>query len=339
MKSILFVVTKSDVGGAQKWVKEQVDICNSHFLCYVATNRDGWLTRCVDTNKIYCDTLIENRMSLTYLKRLNSYIRDNRIDIVVANSANAGIYTRILKILNPGTKVIFVSHGWSAIYNGNKLRWIYIQVEKFLSYFSDSILCISEFDYSNAKKVIGISKKKLKKITNSIIPLENKISTLNGKIKILTVMRISAPKRLDLLVSAVKDVEVELHVFGEGDLRGSIEEISPNNVFFHGEVEAFNEFNDYDVFCLISDSEGLPLSALEAMSCGMPLILSKVGGCVELIDGNGWLVENHVESIKNVIINNIDNFAAKGRGSEYLFEKKFNLLKNRLKYIDYYNNI
>ena len=55
------------------------------------------------------------------------------------------------------------------------------------------------------------------------------------------------------------------------------------------------------VFSLISDSEGLPLSALEAMSSELPIILSDVGGCFELIDENGILVKNNVNEMTQII--------------------------------------
>lgn len=45
-----------------------------------------------------------------------------------------------------------------------------------------------------------------------------------------------------------------------------------------------------DAFLSVSRDEGLPTAALEAMSCGLPLVLTDVGSCAELIDGNGVLM-------------------------------------------------
>ena len=87
------------------------------------------------------------------------------------------------------------------------------------------------------------------------------------------------------------------------------------NVFLR-KVKDFQNFSDYDVFCLISDSEGLPLSAIEAMSCGLPLVLSNVGGCSELIKENGFLVDNSPEEIANKLKISIANKDVFGDNSE-----------------------
>lgn len=47
-----------------------------------------------------------------------------------------------------------------------------------------------------------------------------------------------------------------------------------------------------NAFLSVSRDEGLPTAALEAMSCGLPLVLTDVGSCSELISGNGVLVSS-----------------------------------------------
>jgi glycosyltransferase involved in cell wall biosynthesis len=340
MLNILFIITKSEIGGAQKWTKEQLDICSKDFNCYLATNKIGWLSKNAVVEDVFFSQLIQSRFSIRYLFLLNEYVKERKIDILISSSANAGIYSRLLKLLNAKIKIIYVSHGWSSIYNGGYLKYLYILIEKCLSWLSDSILCISEYDYKNAVNVIGINKKRLKKISNCIfhIPIESRINK-SDKIKILSVSRLSPPKRIDLLLSAVKNIDVELHIIGDGELRRGLEIMSPSNVFFHGEIENFSNFSNFDIFCLISDSEGLPLSAIEAMSAGLPLILSNVGGCSELIHENGCLVENSVKEIQRAIIDSSNQIELYGCQSKILFETRFNLALNNNQYLDYYREI
>jgi glycosyltransferase involved in cell wall biosynthesis len=119
----------------------------------------------------------------------------------------------------------------------------------------------------------------------------------------------------------------------------ALKKVKHRNVIFHGEIDGFNYFQDYDIFSLISDSEGLPLSALEAMSSGMPIILSDVGGCFELIDENGILVKNDVNVIKEAIIQSITNKEMFSKNSIKLFDKMYNLEINKDIYIDYYKDV
>lgn len=336
------MVTKSQNGGAQKWTKEQIEICSNDFNCYLATDENGWLSKTVTVKGRFLNNLIHKRFSLFYLIELNKFIKKNDIDLIIASSANAGIYARIIKLLNKKVKVIYVSHGWSSVYNGGKLAFLYTFIERQLSLLSDSILCISKKDFESAQKIIKIKDNKLQWITNKIFPLKKKETFVkqDKTIKLLTVARLEAPKRVDLLIQATKDLDnVELHIVGDGSQRNYLETIKHENVVFHGEVDGFNSFNSYDIFALISDSEGLPLSALEAMSSGLPLVLSDVGGCSELIEENGFLVKNSVKDIREAIVKTISNKKMFSKKSIELFNEKYNLELNKNIYIDYYKDI
>lgn len=342
MNNVLFIITKSENGGAQKWTKEQIEICSDSFQCFLATNEKGWLTRNINVENSFFDKLIHKRFSIFYLYKLNQFIQDNNIDLIIASSANAGIYSRLITLLNKKVKIIYVSHGWSSIYNGGKLAFLYTFIEKQFSRLSNSVLCISKKDFDNAKNIIKINENKLKWITNKIYPIKNinSIKKENKTVRILTVARLAPPKRVDLLIEASNNIEnVELHIVGDGLLRNKLEITKHENVYFHGEIDGFNDFSSYDIFALISDSEGLPLSALEAMNAGLPIILSNVGGCSELVNNNGYLVENDVNEIKDAILDCIKNIDFLGKKSKDLFNQKFNLELSKNEYLDYYKKV
>ena len=111
------------------------------------------------------------------------------------------------------------------------------------------------------------------------------------------------PKRPDLLIDAVSGFsqgELTLTIVGSGPAQQELQATAPDNVIFAGEIQAFDQFHHYHALCLISESEGLPMSALEAKAHEMPLLLSDVGGCHELIEeGNGILCENTSDSIRH----------------------------------------
>lgn len=339
MKKVLFILTKSENGGAQKWVKEQIEILKDDFEVYIVTDEEGWLIKNTTTKAFLTDMNIRKKFSLSFLLKFSKFVKDNDIDLIIASSANAGIYSRLSKLFYK-TKVIYVGHGWSSIYNGGKLKWLYTSIEKFLSYFTESILCVSESDYKRAKNEIGIDEKKLKLIKNKIIPMKRKDDqSQNNPVKILSVARFRYPKRNDLLIKAMQYIDAELFLVGDGPLRKEYEKVKSNKIHFLGEIDGFNEFYKYDIFVLISDSEGLPLSAIEAMSAGLPLVLSNVGGCPELIDGNGILVNNHVNSIYNGILSAIRKSKEYSKKSLINFNQEFNLINFKQEYIDYYTKI
>ena len=336
-KNILFIVTKSENGGAQRWVKEQIDILNESFNTYIVTDEEGWLIQSAKMDGYLVDMKIRSLFSYSFLKKFAKYVKDNNIDLIVAGTANAGVYGRLVKVYED-KPVIYVSHGWSSIYNGGKMQFIYTRIERFLSIISESVLCISGSDYKRAKDDIGIDERKLKLIVNKSMPIRKRdYSKKEGRLKIVNVARFKHPKRQDLLIEAVKDLDVDLYLVGDGPSKSELEDKASKNVHFLGEINGFDSFYEYDLFALISDSEGLPLSGVEAMSAGIPLILSNVGGCPELIEGNGFLVDNNPEDIKEAIKKISKEPQDYSKKSVELFDAKFNLIKSKDTYIDYYS--
>lgn len=309
MKNILFIIPKNDVGGAPKFVMEQIDICyEDGFKCFLATNISGWINenRGNKIENILYDKKIENLFWIPFLFKLISFIYKNKIQLVICNSANGGLYGRIAAFIT-GIGSVYVSHGWSSVYNGGKLSGLLNFIERILSYMGTKVLCISKGDIEKANKFIHVPQQKLVQINNAIFPKNKKLSTyINAPLKVLTVARFKHPKRIDLLIEAVKNnTSIDLYIAGDGEDKKSTEKYIATeeikNVNLLGEIKDFNTYADYDIFILISDSEGLPMSAIEAMSAGLPLVLSNVGGCPELINENGFLVENNVQSIINGI--------------------------------------
>jgi glycosyltransferase involved in cell wall biosynthesis len=115
--------------------------------------------------------------------------------------------------------------------------------------------------------------------------------------------RLAPVKRLDLFLGALQIVrltvpDVQATIVGDGELRDSLEQLArelgvDRHVAFVGQqrdVEAW--LRKSKVFVLASDSEGLSLSLMEAMRCGLPAVVSKTGDLGDLVeDGvNGYLV-------------------------------------------------
>jgi glycosyltransferase involved in cell wall biosynthesis len=344
-KTILFIITKSETGGAQKFVSEQMNCLarTNRWQFLLATNSQGWLTKTVENlvqdEGLFLDSRIENKFSISYLLGLIQFILKKKPDLVVSNSANGGFYGRIASFVTK-TKIIYVSHGWSSIYNGGKLKFVFNYIEKLLSYLTTSILCISEKDKIKAIQILKISPSKLKVIPNSILPITPYFH--KPLADIVTVCRLASPKRIDILIEAMALIpQFKLHIIGDGPLRLTLEKIIKDkklqNVEFCGYRPNFQEFYQYKIFCLISDSEGMPMSAIEAMSCGLPLILSNIGGCSEVIENNGLLVDNTAISISDSIKEVTENYENFSIQSKKVFSKKFNLNNTIQSYDDYYS--
>lgn len=347
-ENILFVITKSEVGGAQKFVKEQIEISSSEFNVFLCTNKADWLTN--ETQLFVKNTLlnkaIDSKISIAFLLQLIKFIKANNINLVVTNSANAGLYGRIAAFFT-STPSCYFSHGWSSVYNGGRLSFLLNFIEKLLSKISAKVICVSANDAQIARCKIGVNPKKIELILNGTMPIFRQrptASLLNNKLKIIALARFANPKRIDLMIESCKSLPfVDLHIAGSGpDFEYWSKYVNENklsNIHLLNEIPSFDSFCDYDLFMLLSNSEGLPISAIEAMSANLPLLLSNVGGCPELINKNGILVENNINAIQSALLKINENYIYYQTKVLPFYNANFNLSNIKLKYINVYKSL
>lgn len=122
-------------------------------------------------------------------------------------------------------------------------------------------------------------------------------------VEIVSVARLIPRKGLDTLIRACKrladnEVQFVCHIAGEGPEEGNLRALAAElglgeAVRFHGRLER-DEIRDLlprcGIFALPSHAEGMPNAALEAMACGLPLVLTDTGGSDELVGDNGYVV-------------------------------------------------
>ena len=130
-----------------------------------------------------------------------------------------------------------------------------------------------------------------------------------GKFKIIHVGRFQDVKNHKGLIEAFKIFNQkypnsELHLIGEGENKKQIEELVfakkiSNSVIFHGLQSNVHQFlSIMDVFVLPSVYEGIPMTLIEAMGTGMPIVATAVGGVPDMLDENSaQLVPVEVEKI------------------------------------------
>ncbi|MEK5444536.1 glycosyltransferase [Fredinandcohnia sp. FSL W7-1320] len=149
----------------------------------------------------------------------------------------------------------------------------------------------------------------------------SRLGTLNKNIKatfsddnilrIVTCSYMVPVKRLHLLLEALKlvDFPVEWRHIGGGPLENELKEKAkslPSNskVRFLGNLSNTEVLENYqkeaaDLFINVSESEGIPVSIMEAFSCGIPVMATDVGGTSELVDNSsGKLIEKDIKPEK-----------------------------------------
>ena len=131
-----------------------------------------------------------------------------------------------------------------------------------------------------------------------------------GNKKVLHIGRFSKQKNHEVLVKAFSIVvnrghDVSLYLYGQGELEESIKELVKNlhmdkNIFFCGLTDdVYSVMESTDIFVLPSLFEGMPMTLIEAMGTGMPILASNVGGIPDMIENekSGLLCEPTVEQV------------------------------------------
>jgi glycosyltransferase involved in cell wall biosynthesis len=136
------------------------------------------------------------------------------------------------------------------------------------------------------------------------VPRVQRANTSNTRYDLLFVGRLVPIKRIDLFIKMVaelreKQIAVNAAIVGNGalydDLVSQAEQLGvAENIEFAGyQDDVRNWLSQSKLFVLTSDSEGLSLALMEAMSYGLPAIVSDVGDLGDMIDNgeNGFLVK------------------------------------------------
>jgi glycosyltransferase involved in cell wall biosynthesis len=174
--------------------------------------------------------------------------------------------------------------------------------------------------------------------------------------KIIFIGRLFPNKGIHYLVEAAptilaKHPATEFIVIGRGpmetELRELIRRLNVEHAFkFLGIVPSASEImRECDIFVRPSLTEGMPLTVLEAMACGLPIVASKIPGTCEIVkDGEtGTLIEpGNVRQLSEAVIRLIEdkNYGEKIRANAYEFVKNhYSWDRIAKEYLKIYNDI
>lgn len=300
------------VGGAQVHVRDiAVRLKESGHKIYLIAGGEGNIYQELKEEEllfIKSKNLIRKVSFLSDIKailEIRKILKDIGPDIIATHSSKAGVVGRIagwsLRI-----PTVFTAHGWSYTEGVPKLKQrMYILFEKTIARISKGVIAVSEYDKQLAIKYKVLPERKIITIRNGVHDIQSDhFKPLVRSVKkpsIVMVARFAAPKKqIQLLraLSLLQHLDWEVSFAGDGPLLKEAQDYArdigiSNRVHFLGDCQDVTKLlHNSHLFVLLSDWEGLPLSILEAMRCGLPIIASDVGGVSEAVtDGlNGYLI-------------------------------------------------
>lgn len=338
---LLYVITKLELGGAQKQLLTLIRGLNKErFITFLYTARNG--------------LLIEDALHIPYLKLKRSrflersihplkdflaiidlyiFIKINRIDIVHTHSSKAGILGRLTARLAGVRAIVHTVHGWSFNdYQPIFLRLFYVFFERICARFTEKIIVVSQWDKEQGLKNSIETREKYTLIRYGIncedfkntaerIDLRKKLG-VNASDIVIGMVSCLKPQKAPLdfvkLAGLIKKIcpGIRFVLVGDGLLREKvihlIKRLGLEKDFlltgWSDNIAAL--LSTFDIFVLTSLWEGQPIAVLEAMAARLAVVATDTGGIREIVlDGKtGYLVkrgdlQSMLERIKQLLFN------------------------------------
>lgn len=248
-----------------------------------------------------------NRIYQSY-KQVNKLCKTEQYDLLHCHSPIGGVVARlaVAPYRKQGTKVIYTAHGFHFYKGAPLLNWmLFYPIEKFCSYLTDVLITINKEDYHtgcnrlSAKETVyipGIGIDTSLYCTTSEIE-KNEIRKQQGipsdSIVLLSVGELNKNKNHEIILRALACPtlnDIHYYIIGKGALHNYLQKLATklgiqsrvHLIGFRNDVQRF--YQAADAFAFPSYREGLSVSLMEAMACGLPCITSKIRGNVDLVD-------------------------------------------------------
>jgi glycosyltransferase involved in cell wall biosynthesis len=309
---IVVVITKGELGGAQTHVAE---LCSAlrhrcEFLVLIGGAASSPLADALTSMQVRVESVpgLSNAVSasslLASVRQIAAHARAWGADVIHVHSAVAAAVGRLAG-WHAAIPVVYTVHGFAFKPQVPLLRrFCAFAGERVLAPLSSHVICVSAAERELALK-LGMAQRHISVISNGVSDTALRARPAEVPATLVMVARMAAPKRHDLLLQALQVLQARgmapppTVLAGGGPLLAAWREAAAaaglGCVNFAGDVADVDaRLANSQVFVLLSDHEGLPISVIEAMRAGLPIIASDLPGIRAQIEpGIEWLLTTH----------------------------------------------
>jgi len=273
-----------------------------------------------------------SKLNLLASRQLKEIVQRNNYDIIHFHTPVASAFGRcvVRQFRKDGLKVLYTAHGFHFYKGAPLLNWLlYYPVERFLARYTDILITINKEDYKRAqtfkaKKVVyvpgvGVDIAKYKNTSIDRSQKRNALGIPNEAFVVLSVGELNKNKNHEVAIKAIAKLnkpDIYYVICGKGDNDVYLKNLA-TSLGVADKVKLLGFRNDIaeiykiaDLFIFPSFREGLPVSVMEAMAAGLPVICSNIRGNIDLIESGkgGFTVNpNDAEELARCMLQIINN--------------------------------
>jgi lipopolysaccharide/colanic/teichoic acid biosynthesis glycosyltransferase/glycosyltransferase involved in cell wall biosynthesis len=362
---VMIVITRGEAGGAQSHVRDLCQALQARVQFTVVIGgpvEESVLGRELTALGITACPMPDMLESLNPLKlwpavqQLTELIHTHRPDLVHGHSAIGGLVARVAAH-RAHVPAVYTVHGFGFKPEVPVVRRTAAALaERMMARWTTHMICVSKYERDLAYG-LAIEHERVHVIPNGIARLpkpeavgtDSSTESIDTNVqpaqqaastpRLIMVARMKSPKRHDLLLQALAKVrntlgfELPVTLAGDGplsaELRAQAKELNLKNITWAGDVSNVSELlSQHDVFVLLSDHEGMPITVLEAMRAGLCVLASGLPGIREQIIPyqDGVLTANTPDAVAEKLLQLVrDPHLRKrlGRAAQQTFESAF----------------
>lgn len=313
---VLYLITKSNFGGAQRYVFDLAScLPKDQFEPVVALGGNGLLSEKLKRANVRVLSLPSLGREISVFKDIKAFfdllkiLKKEKPDIFHINSSKAGVFGALAGRLSKVPKIIFTAHGWA--FNEDRPLWqkIIIKAGHWLTVImTHQTIAVSaevkrqmNWPFAQNKMTVIVNGRSLKNLLKSneardmLVEHKLELEEFKDDFWTITIAELHPIKRHEATIEVVKKLRdngylIRHLIIGAGEqkeaLERQIERLElENHVFLLGQIQDASKYlKAADCFVLVSRSEAMPYAVIEAMIAGRPIIATEVGGIPEVIE-------------------------------------------------------
>lgn len=237
-------------------------------------------------------------------RQLKQLMQREQFQLVHCHTPMGAVMARLAAHATKTGSIVYTAHGFHFFKGAPLMNWLcYYPMEKWLSCYTTQQICVNQEDYSRAQRFfakyvdyipsVGLDQNKLCPMTeDQILDKRCQLGIPDDKMVLLSAGEFIKRKNHESMIRAIaklQELPIVYVICGHGNRESCLKDLAEklgvqDRVLFTGyRSDMFEIYQTADLYVFPSYQEGLPMSLLEAIGSGLPVVCSDIRGNRDLM--------------------------------------------------------